>query len=105
MWICIQLNCQNTYFFVVALPGSDKTHMVNDILYHLDIDRIHNNCPCISDDIRQIYLFGRFIDFHGISKNNLSDGTDRMFVGVDTGKFMKFIKNLINDQKNILLCE
>ena len=95
---------QNKFFFVVGYPGSGKTHLVHDIINHLDIDTIHELCPCISDMIRNFFIFGRFKTYHGESKTNIGDGTDRMFCGVDTARCMNFIKLLQHDN-NILLCE
>ena len=73
--------------------------------YCFDLQKVDDNLPCIFDDIRQIYIFGRFIDFHGKSKSNINDGTDRMFPGVDTEKFISLIKKLVQDKHNILMCE
>ena len=51
----------------------------------------------------KFFIFGRFKTYHGESKSNIDDGTDRMFSGVDTAKFMNFIKSL-QHENNILLC-
>ena len=93
------------FFFIVGFPGSGKTHVMSDISYHLDLEKINSKFPCIFDDIRQIYIFGRFLDFHGESKKNINDGTDRMFSGVDTSKFITLIEELVHDTNNILMCE
>ena len=64
-----------------------------------------SKCPCIFDNVRKIYIIGRFLEFHGKSKTNINDGTDRMFPGVDTSRFISFIRKLVHDKSNILICE
>ena len=76
-------NIKSDFFFIVGYPGSGKTYLTSKLLDHIDIDVVHKECPYISDSIRQIYVFGRFKDYHGPSSKNLDDGTDRMFPGVD----------------------
>ena len=71
----------------------------------LDIDTIFDEFSCICDSIRQIYIFGRFECYHDESKFNIDDGTNRMFPGFDTKKFYDFIQKLVNNPRNILICE
>ena len=85
-------NTKPDFFFIVGYPGSGKTYLTSKLLDCLDIDVVHKECPCISDSIRQIYIIGRFKDYHGPSTKNIDDGTDRMFAGVDTSIFVDFIK-------------
>ena len=93
------------FFFIVGNPGSGKTYITSKLLDCLDIDVVHKECPCISDSIRQIYIIGRYKDYHGPSTKNLDDGTDRMFAGVDTSIFVDFIKKIVYDKRNIVICE
>ena len=86
-------NIKSDLFFIVGYPGSRKTYLTSKLLDFLDIDVVHKECPCISDSIRQIYDIGRFKNYHGPSKKNIDDGTDRMFAGVYTSLFVDFIKN------------
>ena len=71
----------------------------------LDIDTVFNECPCVCDSIRQIYIFGRFKNYHGLSKCHIDNGTNRMFPGVDTKKFYDFIQKLVSNPHNILIFE
>ena len=93
------------FYFVIGFQGSGKTHVINTISYYFDLKKKDSKCPCIFDNVRQIYIFGRFLEFHGKSKTNINDGTDRMFPGVDTSRFISFIRKLVHDKSNILICE
>ena len=47
---------QNTnFYFVIGFPGSGKTHVMNDISYNFDLQKLESNFPCIFDNIRLIY--------------------------------------------------
>ena len=66
-------NSEKAFFVVVGFPGSGKTRMMFDISNHLDIDICQKDCPCITDSIRQVYVFGRFHEFHGKSEKIKGD--------------------------------
>lgn len=59
----------------------------------LDIDKVFDECPCVCDSIRQIYIFGRFKKYHGISKKEIDDGTEGCFQVWIPRSFMILFKN------------
>ena len=54
--------------YIVGPIGSGKSTIVKWIMTKLDIIRLQDNCPCVYDPTRRLYLLGRYKHFHGPSK-------------------------------------
>ena len=81
-----------------------KSTTVKWIMNKLDIIPLKDDCPCIYDPTRRLYLLGQYKHFHGPSRINLGDGTDRIVPGVETMKLKQLLKKLCK-RSNIVICD
>ncbi len=90
--------------FLYGSIGSGKSTTIKSILKYLDINKLSDECPCVFDAIRNVYFPGRYKKYHGVSKTNLGNGTDRLCNGVETKKLRALLVRLCV-KNNIVILE
>ena len=84
--------------------GCEKSTTVKWIMNKLDIIPLKDDCPCIYDPTRRLYLLGRYKHCHGPSKINLGDETDRIVPDIETIQLKQLLKKLYK-KSNIVICD
>ena len=96
---------QTVLYFIVGEPGCGKTTTINWLRKKLpSLQKLHYKCPCIGDMYSHIYLPGRYEQFHGKSKKEHGDGTDRLGIGYESRDLNDLLQKLCKFN-SLVVCE